>query len=77
MYRFIDHTLKPNFELEKVYNQELKNRDDDNRSILVLRPTWFFCETQVITLGKLREYFTDYAIVKLLGDGFVKFRDND
>ena len=28
MYRFIDHTLRPNFELEKMYNQELKNCDN-------------------------------------------------
>ncbi len=75
MYRFIDHSRRPNFELEKTYNKELENTDDNNRGILVLRPTWFFCATQVITLGKLREYFTDHAIVKLMGDGFVRFRD--
>jgi len=77
MYRFIDHSRRPNFDLERGVKEILEKVEDDNRSILVLRPTWFFCETQVITLGKLREYFTDHAITKLMGDGFVKFRDDE
>jgi hypothetical protein len=65
MYFFIDHSITPNYDFKLPL-------DDDNWEVEVLRPTWFFCASQRITLGKLKEYFTPHAISKLEGDGFVK-----
>lgn len=65
MYRFIDHSRRPN------YDFQLK-MDDDEWTVEILRPCMFFCVSQKITLSKLKEYFTMHAIVKLEGDGFVK-----
>lgn len=45
----------------------------DEQMVDILRPTWFFHEEQKdITLGKIREFFTPKAIVKLEKDGYLK-----
>ncbi len=77
MYRFIDHSLRPNFILEDIYKEALLKTEDANRIVIVMRPTWFFCASQEITLAKLREYFTDHAITKLMGDGYTKFKEDE
>jgi len=76
MYRFIDHSIRPNFKLEKTYEVSLKD-EDGRRVIIMLRGAMFFCATQEITLAKLKEYFTDHAISKLFGDGYIKFKDDE
>ena len=46
--------------------------DENDWEVEVTRGAMFFCKSQKISLGKLKEYFTDHAIAKLEGDGFVK-----
>lgn len=65
-YYFIDHSIKPN------YDWNIQKCDGD-KLLEITRPCMFFHEGQTITLGKLNEYFTDRAIVKLEGDGYFKF----
>jgi hypothetical protein len=77
MYHFIDHSRKPNFALEELFSQTLRHTKDSDRIIIIIRGILFFCSTQEITLGKLREYFTDHAISKLMGDGYVKFKEDE
>jgi len=77
MYRFIDHSIKPNFQLEEIYKEVLLKNQEGLRVVIMLRGAMFFCATQEITLAKLREYFTDHAINKLFGDGFIKFKDDE
>lgn len=77
MYSFIDHSKQPNHIVEKSYEKLLRYEKDSGKLVVIIRPTLFFYPTQEITLGKLREYFTDYAITKLIGDGFIKFKDDE
>lgn len=77
MYTFIDHSKVPNYVLEDRYRKILRDAEDSKRLVVILRPTLFFYSTQEVTLGKIREYFTDHAITKLIGDGFIKFKDNE
>lgn len=65
MYRFIDHSKIPNYNWGLTF-------DDNDCEVEVIRGAMFFCKSQKISLGKLKEYFTDHAITKLEGDGFVK-----
>lgn len=45
----------------------------DEQVVDILRPTWFFHEEQKdVNLGKIREFFTPKAIVKLEKDGYIK-----
>ncbi len=77
MYTFIDHTIKPNYNFEKIVKDTLLKSEEIDRDIIVLRPILFFYTTQVITLAKLREFFTNHAITKLMGDGFIKFKHEE
>jgi hypothetical protein len=77
MYRFIDHSIRPNFQLDDLSKELLDKAFYANRTVIILRGSMFFCATQEITLSKLREYFTDHAISKLIGDGFIKFKENE
>jgi len=74
MYKFIDHSRRPNFDLEIGIKEELDKAKDQARIVIILRGVLFFYAGQEITLGKLKEYFTDHAISKFVGDGFVKFK---
>ncbi len=75
MYNFIDHNIKPSFPSEEEFKGMING--DHLKTVVILRPTLFFCASQEITLAKLREYFTDNAITKLIGDGFVKFKEDE
>lgn len=44
----------------------------DSLEVTVLRASLFFYSEQKITLGKLREFFTEKAIKLLEKDGFIK-----
>ncbi len=48
----------------------------DNVEITVLRPVLFFYAQQKITMGKLKEFFTDKAIALLSKDGYIKIKTN-
>ena len=52
-------------------------RLDDNTGVLILRPALFFHEGQKITMGKLREFFTENAITRFEADGFIKTVNNE
>lgn len=54
---------------EDMFNLNLP--DSDGFIVEVKRGAMFFCKTQKITLGKLREYFTDKAIELLEHDGYI------
>lgn len=69
MYTFIDYSKVPLFD----WGLHIQNYD----MVEVLRPILFFCRGQKITTTKLSEYFTRQAIVKLEGDGFIKFYNED
>ena len=44
----------------------------------ILRPMLFFHEGQKdITMGKLREFFTDNALVRFKADGFIKIIEDE
>jgi len=58
-------SLIPNFSFDTTFIP-------NDVEILVLRPIYFFHAEQVITMGKLREYFTEKAIIKFYGDDFIK-----
>ncbi len=45
--------------------------DDDYHTVHVVRHIQFFARGQQITLGKLREFFTDKAIELYEHDGFI------
>lgn len=47
-------------------------RWSDSVEVTILRASLFFYSEQKITLGKLREFFTDKAIKLLEKDGYVK-----
>ena len=46
MYRFIDHSIRANVQLEGRYREALLNNEDGKRVIIVLRGAMFFCATQ-------------------------------
>jgi len=44
----------------------------------ILRPLWFFAEGQKgITLGKLREFYTEKAIALFSEFGYIKIEENE
>lgn len=50
----------------------------DFNSVEVLRPLWFFAEGQKgITLGKLREFYTEKAIALFEEFGYIKVGENE
>ena len=51
---------------------ELTKSNDDNIEIVVLRAILFFHTDQIITLSKLKKYFTDHAINSFEVDGYIK-----
>ena len=44
----------------------------DNAKVKMIRHTQFFCKGQEITLGKMREFFTNKAIEIYEHDGFIE-----
>lgn len=66
---------KPDF-----YPWDTRNKDADKSTvrldslfIKILRPLYFFHSEQAgITLGKLREFFTEKAIILFEKDGYIK-----
>lgn len=50
----------------------------DANSVEILRPLWFFAEEQKgITLGKLREFYTEKAIALFEEFGYIKVGENE
>lgn len=50
----------------------------DKNKVEILRPLWFFHEGQKgITLGKLREYYTEKAIALFEKDEYIKVAENE
>jgi len=45
------------------------------RAVEFLKDAMFYSKGDIITLSKLREYFTESAIRKLMGEGYVEFKD--
>jgi hypothetical protein len=57
---------------EDMFNLNLP--DSDGFLVDMKRGAMFFCATQQITLGKLREFFTEKAIELLEHDGYITIR---
>lgn len=54
----------------------LNTPGSDNFLVHFKRGAMFFCENQQITLGKLREFFTEKAIELLEYDGYITINKN-
>jgi len=55
--------------------EKIRQEPNGLRTVVVIRHVLFFCQTQEISLARLRQYYTDYAIGKFFDDGFLKWKD--
>jgi hypothetical protein len=72
MYKFIG---KENWSHRMPPPSLLKYDEQSAREVIVTRGCLFFYETQITTMGDVRQHFTDSAIEKLIHDGFLKIKD--
>lgn len=74
--KFFDTGQKNRFPAPKdMFNLNLPG--SDGFLVDVKRGVFFFCTSQQITLGKLREFFTDKAIELFEHDGYITIKKND
>ena len=65
-HNFIDHNQTPNYDFTLFDHLEKDN-------VEILRPCLFFARGQKISKLKLLDYYTAHAVIKLEGDGYIKF----
>ena len=75
MYRFMArHDINPPDFSEVLAKMAWENEVE----VEILRPMLFFHEGQKgININKLREFFTDNAISRFKGDGFIKLPEDE
>lgn len=49
----------------------------NDKKVTVLRSLLFFYTEQKVTLGELREFFTDKALTTFQNDGYIKIEQYD
>ena len=76
MYKFIGKdNWRERFPFPDLLDEFSKHNETSDKEVVVLRGCLFFYETQIITIGDVRQHFTDSAIKKLFHDSFLKFKD--
>jgi len=72
MYFFIDHNM------DRMPFDPTFLENHDSCGIEILRPAsmWFYVGQKNVTLGDLRKWFTEEAILALEVDGFIKKKNN-
>ena len=48
---------------------------NDSDKVEIIRHVQFFCAGQILTIGKMREFFTNKAIELYEHDGFIKITE--
>lgn len=75
MYKFYDTGQRrrfPDFG-KSVEEFEVISFTDNSNKIIIVRPIlYFYVDQKDITLGKLREFFTNKGIAGLETDGYIK-----